>query len=176
MSSPSTAGGDIRLNRVENQHKRALEHPPFVEFEVIEGGGDEGVLRHAQGREEGLLPEGSPALDSSEDVDEDEGEDALDGSRDQAERQGLGMVLVPGLHIKGQEGWMQQDAISRRCGPDPRGALPAPRTPAVFHPIPRFCDAAKMRVPSAVFTASMLLSKSSPSGPLWWVRRLPATD
>lgn len=92
-----------RLERVEDQHDAALDHVPVGEVEVVDKVGEERQLRDAERGEQRLLPEVGAADEAREGVDAHEDEDALDGPVDDAERQRLGVVLVPGLDVKGHE-------------------------------------------------------------------------
>lgn len=136
-----------------------------------------------------LLPEATASEESRCSVDGTECEDAFNGSRNDAERQRVGVVLVPSLNIERQRGYrLLVKSIAAMS------YLQAKRTATVFHPCPRFTVAAKSSTSSVVLIAStpayvsmstdtfycpvhVPWSKSSPSGPLWRVLRawLPST-
>lgn len=93
-----------RLDRVVDQDQSALHHPDLREGELVQEAGEEVENRDTEGREHRLLPERGATQVARQDEDNDNGQDALDGPVDDAERQGLGVVLIPGLDVKGHEG------------------------------------------------------------------------
>jgi hypothetical protein len=92
------------LNGIQRQNKATLNHIPLVERKVVYIFGNESVFRNAHGGEHRLLPEAGSAFNSCEGIDGDQDQDSFHGSRNQAESEGLGVVFVPGLNIKGEEG------------------------------------------------------------------------
>lgn len=100
-----------RLERVVDQNQRALHHPDLGEGELVQEAGEELEDGNAEGRKHGLLPERGSAEVARQDEDDDDGQDALDGPVDDAESQGLGVVLIPGLDVEGQEG-CEKESVS----------------------------------------------------------------
>lgn len=100
-----------RLDGVEDEDEGALDHVPLGKGQLVEGSGDAQLLGDAKGAEHGLLPEGGAAHVAGQGVDADEDEDALDGTVDDAEGEGLCVVLVPGLNVKGEEGCGRRERI-----------------------------------------------------------------
>ena len=93
-----------RLDRVQDEDDGALDHVPVGEGHVVYALGEAEVLRDAEETEHALLPEVRTAEIARQGVDGDQEEDALDGAVDDAESQGLGVVLIPGLNVEGEEG------------------------------------------------------------------------
>jgi hypothetical protein len=92
------------LESVEDEDEGALNKVPLREGEVVDIVRNEGEgLWYAEGAEHGLLPEVRATHVTGEGIDEDENEDALDGSVNDAEREGLGVVFIPGLNVEGEE-------------------------------------------------------------------------
>jgi hypothetical protein len=137
-----------------------------------------------------LLPKATASEKSRCTVDSTEREDAFDGSRDDAQRQCVGVVFVPGLNVERQGGCHMLVRPIRSREQDSQ----AKRTATVFHPCPRFTVAAKRSTSRVVLIAStpacvsmstytfyspsrVPWSNNSPSGPLWCVLRawLPST-
>ena len=67
-----------------------------------------GLLLKTKAEEHGLVPE-VRSLDGGEGVHHAEGQNALDWTRYKAQSQGLGVVLIPGLNVEGQESWLPSD-------------------------------------------------------------------
>jgi hypothetical protein len=102
----STASADNierRLNGVENQHDTALNKVPFSEGKIVDEGRDADSGRHTNGMEHALLPEMCTADIPSKDENQDNCKNAFNGPVDNAERQSLGVVSLPGLNVEGQE-------------------------------------------------------------------------
>ena len=64
------------------------------------------------------------------------------------------MILVPGLYIEGQEGCLFSLLAEDHRGVGYGGNKHAKSVMTVFQPIPKFCEAAKMRHSRDVLTAS----------------------
>lgn len=150
------------MNSVQNQNRSSLDHVPLVEGKVVDVFWDEGICWDANGLEHRLLPEAGTTFYSCECIDSNQDKNSFNRSRYYAESQGLCVVFVPGLNIESKEGWEVLAGVSSSGD----GHLHPNRTMTVFHPMPRFCDAANMRTSREVFTASTPWSKSSPRGPL----------
>ena len=103
--APSTARADDvdgRLNGVEDEDDGALDKVPVDKGHVVDDKRNASILGNTKIAEEALLPERTAANVSSYGMDGDENQDALNRSVDDAEREGLGVVLVPGLYIKSE--------------------------------------------------------------------------
>ena len=81
-----------------------MDHVPFVEGQVIYVFGNEGIFRNTNCGEHGLFPEAGTSFDGCEGIYGNQDQNPFHWSRDQAESKGFGMVLVPGLNVKGKEG------------------------------------------------------------------------
>ena len=81
-----------------------MDHVPLGEGQVVEEVGHERELWDAERGQQGLLPEVGTAQVTGERVNANEDQDALDGPVDDAERERLGVVLVPGLDVEGEQG------------------------------------------------------------------------
>lgn len=160
---------DLRLNCVEHQDDTALKHPPLVESKVVKVVWNPSIVWNTQSCECGLLPEASSSFVCSESINADEHDNALHRSRDKSESKGFSVVFVPCLYVKGQKSC--KISVTQRVCIAHRNIHPN-KVKTVFQPIPKFCEAAKMRHSRDVLTASTPWSKSSPRGPLWCVRRL----
>lgn len=91
------------LDGVEDEHQAAVQHVEVAEVHGVGCFGEGVDVGEAEGGEHGLLPVGAAAFDGCDAVDDAEGEDAFDGTGDQAEGQGVGVVLIPGLDVEGEE-------------------------------------------------------------------------
>lgn len=94
-----------RLKGVEDEDNGALDEVPVGKGQIVDGHGDAHVVGEAKGAEHALLPDMSAAEKPGEGEDKDEDQDTFDRSVDNAEGEGLGVVLIPGLNIKGEESY-----------------------------------------------------------------------
>lgn len=92
------------LDRVQDQDYGALDHIPLREGQLVDPARQAQVRGHAERPQHRLLPERGPAHVPRQRVHEHEDQDALDGPVDDAEREGLGVVFVPGLYVERLEG------------------------------------------------------------------------
>ena len=91
------------LDGVNDQHDGALDHVPLGEVEVVDEVRDTKGLGNTKGSQHRLLPEAGAAHEAGQSVDADQDQDTLDGSVHDAQGQGLGVILVPGLHVEGKQ-------------------------------------------------------------------------
>jgi hypothetical protein len=91
------------LNGIQDEYYPTLDHVPLIERKLVDILWDKFVFRDSHSAEHGLLPETSTSFDGSKRIYGDQNENSLHRPRNHAEREGLGMVLVPGLYIEGKE-------------------------------------------------------------------------
>lgn len=94
-----------RLDRVETQHHEALDHVPVGKGHVVDEVGDKGALGHAQCLHGRVCPDVTTAKVAGGGKDGADDQDAFDGAVDDSESEGLGVVLVPSLYVKGEKGY-----------------------------------------------------------------------
>jgi len=97
-----------------------------------------------------LLPEAGAAFDGCECVYRDQNDYSLHRSGDQAECEGLRVVFIPSLYVECEKSCGALEELTEKAEP----GIHANNVMTVFQPIPKFCDAAKIRHSSEVFTAS----------------------
>lgn len=91
------------MNSIEDEYHGALNHVPLIKWQFIDVFRDKFIFRDANSSEHRLLPEGATTFNSRECVDGYEDEDTLHRSRYNAQRQGLGVIFIPCLHIESEE-------------------------------------------------------------------------
>lgn len=92
----------LRLDSVEDKEASPLHHVPLVKCEVVDVVRDESVVGDAHRLEHALLPKAGSALDGRKGVDQSQEDDPFNRAGNDAEREGLGVVLVPGLYVEGK--------------------------------------------------------------------------
>lgn len=144
------------MNGVQDQNKASLNHVPFVPGQFINNIRNECVIRNSKSTKHALLPEAATSNIGSESIDSAEDYNAFDRTGDKAESESLRVVFIPSLDIEGKEsyGLMSEHFFFKVVTPMQFDDLPPKRTMTVFHPIPKFCEAAKIRHSREVFTAS----------------------
>lgn len=101
-SSPASLDDvSCRLDSVEDEHDGALDHVPLSKVQLVDGLGDAPRGWHAKGRQHALLPEARAAHVARQCVDANENQHTFDRTVYYAERQGLGVIFVPGLRVEG---------------------------------------------------------------------------
>jgi hypothetical protein len=89
---------------VDSENHGAVQHVEVAEVHGVGCFGEGGSEGDSKGGQHGLLPVAAAAFDGCDGVDDAKGYDALDGTGYQAEGEGVGVVLIPGLDVEGQEG------------------------------------------------------------------------
>ena len=85
----------------EEQDDGAVDYVALREGHVVHCIRDGIHLRDAQGCQHGTVPEAAAAHVGREAKDDAEGQNAFNGTGDDAQREHLGVVLVPRLDVKG---------------------------------------------------------------------------
>jgi len=142
----------IPLDCVQYENYSSLHHIPFVEWKLVNIFGYESIVRNPNSCEHRLLPEASPAFDGCECVDRNQDQYSFHRPGNQTQSQSVCMVFVPGLYVESKEGC--KETVREESAERFESSLHAKSTATVFHPIPKFCEAAKMRHSRDVLTAS----------------------
>lgn len=150
-SDKGQGGVNLPLYSVENQHNSTLNHIPLIEWQFINVFRNKSVMWDANSSEHRLSPEARSTFNCSERVDGDEDDDSFYRSRDQAQCQSLCMIFVPGLYVECEESYQSLAYADKRSR---LGFAQANKTMTVFQPIPKFCEAAKIKHSREVLTAS----------------------
>lgn len=120
------------LDGVERKDQAAVEHVEVAEVHGVSGLGQGRDVRHTESGEHGLLPIAAATLDGSDSVDDAESQDAFDGTGDQAQGEGVRVVLIPGLDVESQESCRDvSKALEERCV---ESHVQPNSTSTVFHP------------------------------------------
>lgn len=96
---------DGRLESVEAGHNGALNHVPLGKGELVDELGNAQRRGNTNGAQGALLPDVRASHETGQREDRGNNEHALNGSIDNAKSKSLGVVLVPGLDVKGKESW-----------------------------------------------------------------------
>lgn len=88
---------------VEDEDDAAIDHVPLVPGEVVHDVGQPGGLAQANRLQQALGPEAAATHVACQSEDDAENEDALDRPRHKAQGEGMGVVLVPGLDVEGEQ-------------------------------------------------------------------------
>lgn len=92
----------LPLRRIEHQHNSAVNHVPIGPSEFVERVRDKARLVNTNALQQRLMPKGATSNNGSESIYDTKGEYALYGPGDQAEREGVRVILFPGLDVKGE--------------------------------------------------------------------------
>ncbi len=106
LLAPLTADSDNILSTADGaigEDKPADHHVRLVPSHVVEEVRNDGHVWNADSFGNGLMPEVAAAHVSSEGINQAEHDQTFDWAGDKAEGESLGVVLVPGLNVEGQQ-------------------------------------------------------------------------
>lgn len=135
---------------IVREYNTTINHPPLRESCLIYHIRNEIQFRNANCPEHRLLPEATATNIRSECIHQAHRSDAFNWPRNDTECKRLCVVLIPSLNVECQNRCVLSELPDTIKGAN----VPPNRVMTVFHPIPRFCDAAKISTSSEVFTAS----------------------
>lgn len=93
------------LKGVEREYQASVEHVEVTKVHGVSGLGQGGNERHTKSGKHWLLPVAAATFDGGNCIDNAESQDAFHGAGDQAKSKSMSVVLIPGLHVEGKEGW-----------------------------------------------------------------------